>query len=341
MRAIGAVAVVLVCVLMPVVAHAQDASRESEAEALFEQGRKLAAEGRWAEACPKFAASQSADPGAGTLLNLANCYEQSQKTASAWATFKEAASMAKQQARADWEELARTRAAALEPRLSKLVIVVPDEARTEDLLITRDGVAVAPGAWSTPLPLDPQAHLIEARAPGKLAWSKTVTLAPDGAVLTVTVPRLEDAPRPRPDSRGNAPGSDPGATQRTVGIVAASVGAAALVVGSVAGILAINKESDSRARCANDACSDPAGLQANDDARSLARVSTIAFVAGGALVAAGAVLWLSAPRAPTPTTGPGLRGAARAPASPDRGDGLRLAPDAGPHVAGLVVAGAW
>src|SRR5215471_16250376 len=120
-------AIAVVSLLAPGAARA-DSSRASEAEALFEQARTLAAEGKWAEACPKFAASEEADPGAGTLLNLANCYEQNRQTASAWATFKEAASMAKQQGRADWEELARTRATALEPKLSKIVIVVAQDA---------------------------------------------------------------------------------------------------------------------------------------------------------------------------------------------------------------------
>src|SRR5436305_1863991 len=81
------------------------------AQALFEEGRRLMAAGKYAEACPKLAASQKLDPGAGTLLNLASCYEKAGQNASSWATFKEAAAAARQSGHADWEKAAREKAA--------------------------------------------------------------------------------------------------------------------------------------------------------------------------------------------------------------------------------------
>jgi serine/threonine-protein kinase len=57
--------------------HAQTSgSNKAAAEALFSEGRTLAASGRCVEAIPKFQGSQKLDPGIGTLLNLAECYEQ-------------------------------------------------------------------------------------------------------------------------------------------------------------------------------------------------------------------------------------------------------------------------
>src|SRR5690348_1000013 len=81
-------------------AHAQAASQKATAEALFEEGRKLMAEGKVAEACPKFADSEQLDASSSTLLNLASCYEKLGRTASAWATYREAASLANANGRA-------------------------------------------------------------------------------------------------------------------------------------------------------------------------------------------------------------------------------------------------
>src|SRR5690348_15501816 len=67
---------------------------KATAEALFSEGRRLMASGDYAAACEKFAASQKHDPGLGTSLNLADCYEKSGRTASAWAEFRDAASAA-------------------------------------------------------------------------------------------------------------------------------------------------------------------------------------------------------------------------------------------------------
>src|SRR3954467_9213570 len=90
-------------------AHAQ-ASQKATAEALFEEGRKLMAEGKAADACPKFADSEQLDASSSTLLNLASCYEKLGRTASAWATYREAASLASANGRAEHLTIAQKRA---------------------------------------------------------------------------------------------------------------------------------------------------------------------------------------------------------------------------------------
>src|SRR5579872_6900411 len=94
------------------------------AEALFEDGRRMVAAGNFADACPKFADSQRLDPSAGTLLNLASCYEKLGRTATAWATYREAASAANATGRTEYVQTAQRHAEALATNLARLTISV-------------------------------------------------------------------------------------------------------------------------------------------------------------------------------------------------------------------------
>ncbi len=174
------------------------------AEALFEEGRRLVADGKYAEACPKFADSQRLDPSASTLLNLASCYEKLGRTATAWATYKEAASAANAGGRAEYVAAAQRHADGLSGRLSRLTITV---ARGLDgIRVERDGVVVDPAEWGTPIPVDPGGHTVTASAPGHQVWASTVDMTRDNTQVTIAVPPLDplpgDAmPKPAPDVR--------------------------------------------------------------------------------------------------------------------------------------------
>src|SRR5689334_8638295 len=129
-------------------AHAQSAGDKATAEALFSDGRRLMAQSNYREACPKFEASLKLDPGVGAMLNLADCYEKNGQTASAWAEFREASSAARAAGSKDREDLARQRAAALEPKLARLTIVITKPPAR----VTRDGAAVDNAVFGTAVP---------------------------------------------------------------------------------------------------------------------------------------------------------------------------------------------
>lgn len=310
------------------------AGDEAAAEALFVEAKKLAAQKKYAEACPKFAESNRLDRGAGTMIHLGDCYEKNHQLASAWATYKEAASAAQALGRKDWEKLATQRASTLEPKLAHLTIKV--EAPVEKMTVTRDGTEVSSASWGVSIPVDAGEHTVRASAPGHREAAISSTVAKDGQAVEIVVPKLVAEPTvaaPPPVAPvvlgpANAPAppdraASSSSTQRTVGFVVGGVGVAGLAVGAVTGLMAIGKKNDATDVCPNDgACASQGAVDAADGARTLGTVSTIGFIAGGALLVGGAALVLTAPKAPRRT-------------------GVRLLPTAGRTGAGLDIAGVF
>lgn len=297
-------------------AGAQSASDKAAAEALFDEGRDLMDQKKYAEACRKFEQSQQIDAGIGTLLYLADCYEQAGRTASAWATFREAASAAAARGQRDRESTANDRASKLEGSLSKVTIAVSESARVEGLTVRRGGKVVAPALYGIAVPVDPGPLEIEVTAPGHVPWKKTVQVGKPSARVEVTVPALEAAPTDEPaavvppaarespaPSASTRPEEDRGVakldedtSQETWGWVLGGVGVVGIGVGSFFGLRAISKNSDAEDFCpGGSTCNDPRGETLTDEAKDAALVSNIAFGIGGAALAAGLVLVLTAP----------------------------------------------
>ncbi|HRG96358.1 MAG TPA: hypothetical protein PLR99_08930 [Polyangiaceae bacterium] len=290
------------CVLALEATAAAGGADAATAQVLFEDGKRLAAASKFAEACPKFAESQRLDPAAGTLIHLGNCHEKLGKTASAWATFLEAAAAAKQQGRADWAELATARAEALRPKLARLAIVVSE--RPPGLVVKRDGTVLTEASLGAPFPVDPGSHTVEISAPGRapLSLSRVVR---DGEQATLQTPPLahEAAPPPPPLVAAPPPSTSPTPAPAParepergagLGYVVAGLGVAGLGVGALTGVLAMSKNSESKDLCPTEGrCASQAGVAANDSAKTLGTVSTIAFIAGGVGVVAGVTLVLT------------------------------------------------
>jgi hypothetical protein len=293
-------------------AQAQQATSNTAkvaAETLFEEGRRLMADGKATEACPKFAESQRLDPSPGTLLNLASCYEKSGRPATAWATYREGASSASATGRQDLLATAQRHAEALLPSLPRLSLSVTGPA--DGLSVALDGVAVGRAEWGMAVPVDPGDHTVDATAAHFKPWSTKLTVSKDPTTTTVTVPVLEAAPAdapPSPETPSPAPpmtappastGGDPGSTQRMVGIVVGAVGIVGLGVGAGFAFGANSAYKGSLSDCLPNTpneCS-AAGVSQRNNALSLGNIAT-GFVIGGAVAAAGGVvLWLTAPSA--------------------------------------------
>ena len=82
----------------------------------------------------------------------------------------------------------------------------------------------------------------------------------------------------------------------TLAYVVGGVGIVGIGVGSYFGLRAMSKNKDSEAFCnADNVCDDQQALDLTEQAKDAALISTIGFAAGGALLAAGIVLYVVAP----------------------------------------------
>ena len=310
-------------------ARAQNATTDAKvaAEALFDEGLSLMQKGDIAAACIKLEQSQSIDRGIGTMLYLAECYEKSGRSASAWALFRQAASEAAAAGESERAEAGRRRAERLTPLLSKLTLNVTAPAPA-GLELKRNGTVVPSALWGVATPVDPGEQRVDARAPGYEPWSAIVQVSNkpgDQAVLVVpalvpapagATPMVEapTAPADATESETAAPAAATapaqvdasarrrGDTQRTVGLVLGGAGIVAVGVGAVFGLQAISKEDDAQARCPNSGrCADEKGVALSADAHDAAGLANVFVIGGAALAAAGVVVYLIAPRREQPT----------------------------------------
>ncbi|MCA9617825.1 MAG: hypothetical protein KC731_02320, partial [Myxococcales bacterium] len=217
------------------------------------------------------------------------CYEKLGRYASAWINFEEARARAVKAGQDNRVAIASERAEALEPRLSRLEILVPNPP--EGLVVERDGVEAGAGQWGVALPIDGGPHAIVARAPGKKPWKTTVEAKPENDRVEVSIPELEDAP-PEPEPivpPTPAPADDTGLVAGA--IVAGSLGVIGVGLGAAFGVLAMGKDSASLDHCPEppNGCT-AEGVDLRNQAFTFAHVSTTGFVVGGVGLAVGAVL---------------------------------------------------
>jgi serine/threonine-protein kinase len=293
------------------IANAQPTEAVKRADALFNEGRALVDAGKFSEACPRFEESQRLDPGLGTLLNLAACYESVGRLASALTAFRSA----EEQARAAGpgekkrEQAAADRARSLESRVARLTIIVAAGERPSGFLVTRDGVPVPALDFGRRIAVDPGTVVIEATATGFESFRAEVMVDVATGTQVVDIPAL--APRNGGEDRGgggDGGGGDGGGPvggdtgggsggRKTFALVAVGGGVALLGAGVALGFTAKGKYDDVACTAGDGpptGCS-PAELDAIDSARTRGNLGTIVGGVGVVAIVAGAVLYLTAP----------------------------------------------
>jgi hypothetical protein len=223
----------------------------------------------------------------------------------------------------------------VEQRIPTVVLVAKEADGTElsDVTVLVDDKPIAGRLDGRAIEMDPGARVFVFKtADGRRVEQHALVKEGERSqVVAATFPKTagaESQPAPATAVPLTAPPAPEAAPQgppwRTVGWIAGGVGIAGLVVGSAFGIAAINNNNESNANgaCSGSFCTS-SGLSSRHSAQDDATASTVAFVAGGVLVAAGVVLVLAAP-----ATGP------------SRGR-LQLGPLLGQNSAGATLGGSW
>jgi hypothetical protein len=198
------------------------------------------------------------------------------------------------------------------------------DAKGADVINVRvsvDGQQIADHLDGTPLNVDPGAHAFTFEADGHASVTRQLLIkegearreehlivgdavAPHEAqpvpMPSETSPISTSSTGPLPPTTDAKPAAAPGTalgTQRIVGLTLSGIGAAAVGVGAVLGLLSESAWSSAKAACGGVAtqCTNvPQGQSYHDTAETNATLSTAAFIGGGVLIAAGAALFFTA-----------------------------------------------
>jgi hypothetical protein len=302
--------------------QARAQSNAAIAQQLFLDGERLMKTDHIAEACGKFADSQRLDPAIGTLMHLAVCHEKMGKLATAWSEFTDLAGQAQRVRQREREDFARQHAAALDPKLQKIIIELSHPP--DGTAIKLDDALLPLGVLGTEVPLDPGDHSLEVTAPGMKPWRQAkLNMGPSAVITRVQVTLEEEAPvaaKPltvTPAPMTSAPEADATSTNTTKLIVGIGVG----VLGLASGGVAIDEAVTSAGRSSDESkyAADPTDQKIVANQASEARTFAIVF-GSAAAVAIGTGVYLvvtSHGRTPaasasgyfTPLIGPGLAGA--------------------------------
>lgn len=218
---------------------------------------------------------------------------------------------------------ARERAAAVferaKNRIGNLHIVVKGPADHAGVVVTVDGQPMNSALLEADRPTDPGEHLIEASANGFLSNSAKVSVGAGDRESVVIV--LEPDPNARAAALAPSPGSNPADTTTlftrnpplvesgvtgsgsfadspperdlTAAYISWAAGGAALLTGSIFGLVAFQRKSDLDASCPNQICPESQSDQL-DSARTASTTATVLVALGAVGLGVGTVFYLSA-----------------------------------------------
>lgn len=312
-----------------------DPAPETDADALFAQGKAALAAQDYGKACPLLAESYRVDPATGSLLALAYCHESEGKLASALSAYRQVMVRSQAEGRRDRERAAQERETALAQQVSTLTL--RSDANQQGLEITLDGVALDLSSLDRPIPIDGGTHTVSATAPNRSPWSLELILAAAGDHQVVTLPSLVAQAAPphpslrlgrmvplvRPLAPRTRERSDRPLSHLVTWTVAGSLtaGISTLCAGGLLALRAVHDNNVANSGCTRDGCvEDPVQKPLR-----LGSAANLTLAAGGLLTATGVVVLILAKHDGT--------------SAKERTRSALIAPWAAPHGAGAALHG--
>jgi hypothetical protein len=288
-----AAAVLFVLFASPGLAVAND---RAEARALGDEGLTLFDGRQWADAFEKFRQAEALFHAPTNVLFMARCNARLGKLLEARRLYAAVADETLAgDAPAQFHEAKRAAAeenAALASRIPQLAVVVRGATGA---VVTVDGAPLA--SLDQPLAVDPGTHVLAASVEGRAA-RQTITVPEGSGITRVDIdlsPPAPPPPAPAPPPPPPAPSEPETRALYWPAGMAFSLGAAGVVVGGVAGAIALSTLDDIRSRCVDGHCP-PEDEALGDRAGTLADLATASFVVGGIGLAAGVFLAIFPPR---------------------------------------------
>jgi hypothetical protein len=291
------------------------ADEPSEAEVLFKEGLEAMRAKDYSAACPKIEGSYQLDPLPGALFTLAECWSAAGRSATAIEHYQDFLNGLTSLAPDRRDAFEERRQMALE-KISALTALAPEvtvdvaAGAPKTLVVKRNDDVLEPAAYGVGKKVDKGSYVVSATLDGKKVWERRFELAErDRARIEVPWPpkgakSLE--PERAVKAEAEPVAAESGAPSRTWIYVSGGVGAAGLLTGVVAGVVALGKKSEIDDNCPNRACN-AKGRDAVAAGQSAALVSSIGFAVGLAGAGTAAALFLLTPQAPKDAARRGLR----------------------------------
>ena len=306
------------CVAFAGAASADDAKDTAAARAFGQEGVQLADQGKCPAAIEKLERAEKLHHAPTTAARLGECEIQVGKviagTERLQRLIREGLPPSPPKSFVTAMERAQKTLDAALPRIATLRISVKAPSGTKAVVVV-DDETISSALIGADMPVDPGAHKISASAKGLVTDTKQLTLKDgetNGLTLTLIVDpnyKPEAAPVAVTPAPGPTPPTPPPPDRKTnvLPFVAFGVGAVGLGVGAVTGLIVGSKSSDLTKNCRSDGACPSSQDSTLSSANTLATVSTIGFIVGGAGVAAGVVLLLTQGATTTAARKPGIQ----------------------------------